>query len=334
MFMLKALSSEIDKDIIKKDRKECVKIGPCGVGKIAVYPNGFFFDRCFYIPICNIKRVFKRIAMSKGGFKHKGIFGSVPYIVIEYDDNKHKQFYMKREEYADEFLNAISRINPHIPLLSEVAEKKLKEKKLRRMRIGELLPVSLSARQVIEELERAKEFLLKQESLSNELSLSAKKKRRFECTKKWYKPSAVVIFLVGICMFILGGMGFIKDFSLNAYFYACILGLIFVFSSLRIIPTLKDNRKSVNAEYESCVKKMERYIIGYNNFPVNAKYAHPVVMDWMIDAVRESRAYSVPEALIAAKKELMTYNSSVNVEIEDYLEIDAIKPLFLVSDLI
>lgn len=328
----KALSSEINAELLKNDRKACVKIGPAGVGKLAVYPNGLFFDRCFYIPISHIKRVFKRIAMSKGGFNKKGVFGSIPYIVIEYDDNKHKQFCIKREEYADEFLIAISRISTHIPLLSENAEKKLKEKKLRRDRINALLPISKNVRETINELEKARDFLIKNENLCYALSLSAKKKRKFDCTKKWYRPSALIIFVVGLVMFVLGGVGLLNGKGIDVPFYSCMLGLIFILSSLRVIPTLKVNKKSVREEYESYVEKMEKLIATYDNFPINAEYAHPIVIDWMIDALREGSAFNIEGALIATKKELMTYNCGVKVEMEDFLEIDAIKPLFLVAN--
>ena len=56
------------------DKKNCKKIGPCGVGEKAIYLNSFYLDRRYYIPISSIERIFKRIAMSKGGFTGKGAF--------------------------------------------------------------------------------------------------------------------------------------------------------------------------------------------------------------------------------------------------------------------
>lgn len=47
------------------DRKNCKKIGPCGVGKKALYLNSFYIDRQYYIPVRSVSRVFKRVAMSK-----------------------------------------------------------------------------------------------------------------------------------------------------------------------------------------------------------------------------------------------------------------------------
>lgn len=60
------------------------KIGPCGIGKKAVYLSSFYFDRRYYIPIGSVKRIFKRIAMSKGGFTGKGAFGALSK--EEYDE--------------------------------------------------------------------------------------------------------------------------------------------------------------------------------------------------------------------------------------------------------
>lgn len=53
---------------LKEDKKSCHKFGPCGVGQKAIYLNSFYIDRQYYVPMKSVKRVFKRIAMSKGGF--------------------------------------------------------------------------------------------------------------------------------------------------------------------------------------------------------------------------------------------------------------------------
>ena len=79
-----------DEELIK-DKKECKKIGPCGIGKKAVYLSSFYIDRRYYIPISSVKRIFKRIAMSKGGFTGKGVFGTLSYLVVVYEDGKEKQ---------------------------------------------------------------------------------------------------------------------------------------------------------------------------------------------------------------------------------------------------
>ena len=80
------------------DRKNCKKIGPCGVGKKALYLNSFYIDRQYYIPVRSVSRVFKRVAMSKGGFSGKGMFATIPYLVVVYEDGKEKQCNFKYED--------------------------------------------------------------------------------------------------------------------------------------------------------------------------------------------------------------------------------------------
>ena len=70
------------------DKKNCRHFGPCGVGEKALYLNSFYFDRRYYLPYGSITRVFKRVAMSKGGFSKRGVFASIPYLVVEYDGGK------------------------------------------------------------------------------------------------------------------------------------------------------------------------------------------------------------------------------------------------------
>ena len=61
-------------DELTADKKTCRKIGPCGVGKKAIYLNSFYFDRRYYIPISSIERIFKRIAMSIKKLQKKLIY--------------------------------------------------------------------------------------------------------------------------------------------------------------------------------------------------------------------------------------------------------------------
>ena len=88
----------LSKEELVKDRKNCRKFGPCGVGEKAIYLNSFYFDRRYYIPLSNVKRIFKRVAMSKGGFTGKGLFATIPYLVVEYDNGEEKQCNFKFEE--------------------------------------------------------------------------------------------------------------------------------------------------------------------------------------------------------------------------------------------
>ena len=87
----KALSREtLEKSVLQDDKKKCRRFGPCGVGQKALYLNSFYVDRMYYVPISAIRRVFKRVAMSKGGFTGKGMFATLPYLVVVYDDGTEK----------------------------------------------------------------------------------------------------------------------------------------------------------------------------------------------------------------------------------------------------
>ena len=57
-----------------------------------------------------------------------------------------------------------------------------------------------------------------------------------------------------------------------------------------------------------------------------------MVLQRMIRVLREGRAQSVGEALNVMKKDLKALNASVQVEQEEYDEVVAIKPMFLLWD--
>mgnify|MGYP001251154175 CR=1 FL=1 len=54
--------AKLDRLELEQDKKACRKIGPCGVGKKALYLNSFYIDRRYYLPYGSISRVFKRVA--------------------------------------------------------------------------------------------------------------------------------------------------------------------------------------------------------------------------------------------------------------------------------
>ena len=76
-------STALSAEVLTADVKNCKHFGPCGVGEKALYLNGFLFDRHYYVALGDIRRVFKRVAMSKGGFTGNGVFGAIPYLVVE-----------------------------------------------------------------------------------------------------------------------------------------------------------------------------------------------------------------------------------------------------------
>lgn len=106
--------AKLDQQELVEDRKSCKKIGPCGVGKKALYLNSFYIDRRYYLPYGSISRVFKRVAMSSGGFTGKGMFASMAYLVVEYDGGKQKQCNFKDERDVDKLLEVLAKEQPQI----------------------------------------------------------------------------------------------------------------------------------------------------------------------------------------------------------------------------
>ena len=91
-------SAALEPAVLAEDKKHCRRVGPCGLGEKALYLNSFYLDRRYYIPYSAITRVFKRVAMSRGGFTRKGVFASMAYLVVEYDGGREKQCNFKYEE--------------------------------------------------------------------------------------------------------------------------------------------------------------------------------------------------------------------------------------------
>ena len=120
--------ARLDPAELAADRKACKKIGPCGVGKKALYLNSFYIDRRYYLPYGSISRVFKRVAMSQGGFSGKGMFASMAYLVVEYDGGKQKQCNFKDERDVDKLLEVLAKEQPQIHLLSAAGEQMLQKK--------------------------------------------------------------------------------------------------------------------------------------------------------------------------------------------------------------
>ena len=98
------------------------------------------------------------------------------------------------------------------------------------------------------------------------------------------------------------------------------------------MPTSKNNKKYIENQLERSIQQMETYIQKYPDFPVPAHYAHPFVLKRMQDIMKDGRAQTIPEALTVLKDDLKALNSNVTVEKEEYDEIVAIKPMFLVMD--
>lgn len=322
----------LSKEELLNDKKNCRKFGPCGVGEKAVYLNSFYIDRKYYIPISSIQRIFKRIAMSKGGFTGKGVFGTLSYLVVVYENGKEKQCNFKHEEDVDRLLAYIEEEFPDIPVHSLAAEQKLAEKKRwleekkREKKVSEETKVNLS------KLEQAEKYLKNQSDLYMNLSLAAKKKRTYDRSNPTYKWVALAIVIMGAAAFVYGIYALMTHAGFGMYFLLFGLAAIFLFAGANVLPTSKNNKKYIENQLSGAIEQMEEYIRKYPEFPIPAHYAHPIVLQRMQEIMREERAKTIPEALQVLKNDLKALNSDVVVEKEEYDEIVAIKPMFLVMD--
>ncbi len=318
---------------LQEDKKNCEKIGPCGIGKKALYLNSFYIDRMYYIPISSISRIFKRVAMSKGGFTGKGLFGSIPYLVVEYDGGQQfKQCTFKHEEDVDRILAHIEKNFPEIPTMSVAAARKLKEKEEWLARKAQNQNPSAEAIQTLDLLDKALGYLKESPDLYLDLSQAAKKKRVNERSNPAYKWVALAIVIFGIVALAYGIYALISHASFGLYFLLFGLAAIFLFSGANVLPTAKNNKSYIEKQLDASIKAMASYIEAYPDFPVPAYYAHPVVLKRMQEIIKSNRANNVSQALNLLKKDLKALNSSVVVEQEEYDEIMAIKPMFLVMD--
>ena len=233
---------EIPEKILSEDRKHCKKIGPCGIGKEALYLNSFYLERRYYVPVSSVSRVFKRVAMSKGGFTGKGLFATMPYLVVVLDDGSEKQCNFKYEDQVDAFVSAVKERFPQVKTVSEAAEKRLAEAEKKEAQ-KRLIPLSEQAKESVGILEQAKEKLSKRMSLFTELTNAAKKKRTYEKTKPFYKWLALFMVIMGAAALGYGVYSFMNHDTFAVYFVLFGMAAIFLFSGANVMPTSTNNRK-------------------------------------------------------------------------------------------
>ena len=326
--------AKLDPQELEADKKACRKIGPCGVGKKALYLNSFYIDRRYYLPYSSITRVFKRVAMSSGGFSGKGVFASMAYLVVEYDGGKQKQCNFKDERDVDTLLALLAKEQPQIKLLSAAGEQVL-EKKEAEKAARKLPELSKDAQHSLTVLKKAKEYLEAKPEIAEELSAAERRKRAQLKSKPVYKYVALIISLFGVVAAAYGIHSLLThNGNYGIYFALFGFAAIFLFSSYNMMPTARNNNSAIMKRAEKAEAAMADYLKPYphGTFPVPSQYAHPVVLKQMMDAVEEGRAVTVPEALEAVKNRLREVNADVQVEQEEYDEIVQIKAMFLNHD--
>ena len=326
--------AKLDRLELEQDKKACRKIGPCGVGKKALYLNSFYIARRYYLPYGSISRVFKRVAMSSGGFTGKGMFASMAYLVVEYDGGKQKQCNFKDERDVDKLLEVLAKEQPQIPLLSEAGEQALQKKEAEKA-ARKLPELTDEAKHSVTVLRKAKEYLEEKPELAEELSAAERRKRAQLQSKPVYRYVALAIFVFGIVSAAYG-LYAVTNHVGNYGIYFALFGFaaIFLFSSYNMLPTARNNNNAIMKRADKAEAAMAEYVKHYPNgaFPVPSCYAHPIVLKQMTDAIEEGRAVTVPEALDAVEKRLQALNADVQVEQEEYDEVVVIKAMFLNHD--
>ena len=323
--------AHLDKATLEADKKACKKIGPCGVGKKALYLNSFYIDRRYYLPYGSISRVFKRVAMSQGGFSGKGMFASMAYLVVEYDGGKQKQCNFKDERDVDALLDVLAKEQPQIKRLSAAGEQTV-QKKVAEKAARKLPELTDEAKHSVTVLRKAKEYLEEKPELAEELSAAERRKRAQLQSKPVYKYVALIISLFGVVSAAYGIQSIINHTG-NYGIYFALFGFaaIFLFSSYNMLPTARNNHSAIMKRADRAEQAAADYVKRYPNgaFPVPSYYAHPTVLKQMMDAIEEGRAVTVPEALEAVKARLKALNADVQVEQEEYDEVVLIKAMFL-----
>ena len=112
----------------------------------------------------------------------------------------------------------------------------------------------------------------------------------------------------------------------------CLLAAVFLFGGWRLLPTARNNNAAVLRGDKQARVQMQNYIDRFPAFPLPARYAHPIVLRRMQQAIAEGHALNVMEALEVVKTDLQTMNADMQVSQEEYAEISTIKPLFLNAD--
>ena len=323
---------EMSREEVKADKAKCVKFGPCGLGRKAMYLNSFYIDRKYYVMYEDIDRIYKIVAMSKGGFTGKGIFGSMAYLAVKLKSGEVRKCNFKYEFNVDMLMDEFHKAHPNVPLHSEEAEKKLRKAEEEEQR-KYLKKIPAKVQKEIDYLEECKEELQVRPAVYEALASKAKQKRTIERINPTYRRLAIVIMLLAIALAVVGVYGAVKgagDRSIYMVLFA--IAIIFSIMATRVIPTGKYNKQQAEEEWQEALAASQRNIAGYDNFPVPAQYAHPVVIDRMIRILKQGRAETAKDAYVVMKNELKKMNNTVTVSQKEYDEIVLIKPMFLVMD--
>jgi hypothetical protein len=324
--------NELSPDALDEDLRTMRKIGRCGVGDKALYLNSFYISRRYYVKYEDISRVFKQVAMSRGGFSGKGVFGTMPYFVVQLKNGETKRCNFKYENQVDDLLEVIAREHPEIPTRSAKAEQRLREA-IEAEEAKYLKELPPEAQDTVDYLTECRDYLQKRRDLSDRLSNAAKEKRIVDSIPPSFKFGAYGLAAVAVALIIFGIYAVAAHKNSGLYYLLFGFAAIMMIGATQIIPTHTRNKASMQAEWDAAVQALDDYIKeGADDFPVPARYAHPIVIDRMIRVVREGRATDEKQAFDVMVDDLKKLNSSVTVSQKEYDEVITVKPLFMVSN--
>ena len=321
----------IPPDELRRDASVCRKIGPCGLGKRAVYLNSFFVDRRYYLTYTEISRVFKRVAMSKGGFTGKGMFGSIPYLVVLTKGGREQKCNFKYEEQVDQFIRLLHESHPEIPTVSAEAEKRLAAGRAREEALY-VKDLTSEAESALAQIRETRSFLEKSSPIPEQLSHAAKQKRVMDQMNPTYRYTAVVVFLIALASLVFG---LVSVFRHQGYaMYLLLFGMAFLFYTMssQILPTGRNNKKYADRCWQEALQQSRQNNQNCPGYVLPAQYAHPAACDRMIRIIRQGRAQSADQAWTVMKDELKKLNAEVTVSQIEYDEITAVKPMFLICN--
>ena len=321
-------NTSIDSNIVKEDRKRGRRIGPCAFGEKAMYLNSFFISRRYYVPYEEVARVYKRVAMSEGGFSGRGVFGSMPYFVVVLKDGREKACNFKIEEEVDEAVRFIRENHPEISVGTAAGEaaKKKREAEMAARRPAEL---SKEAEKAVERLKGDLAYLEKEPEIGEALVRCVRRKRQVDHIPGTTRILAWAFLLVGAVLTV-GGLYMT---AAKAAFgpYMIMFGAAFLMFSLAsgILPFGSASPKRAKEAWENAIQNAKVYISKQPDFFFPPQYAHPVVAERTIRLLEEGRARNEHEAWNMMKNDLKSLNSSVRVTQEEHDEVAMVKPLFL-----
>jgi hypothetical protein len=89
---------------LKADKKAARNYYDCALGNKAVYLGWFLFSNVHYIPLTSVERVFKRLSVSKGFYETDKVYGTLPYLVVKYNNGQERVCRFRKEADVDKML--------------------------------------------------------------------------------------------------------------------------------------------------------------------------------------------------------------------------------------